>query len=960
MKIKASKFLAVLCTLAMMVATLVPMLTLSATAAEESETISFADTTQRVSQDSNSQVWQNGDVTFTNNKASSSTPVANYSNPVRVYAKSEIIFSAPGNITKIVVEAGSTTYANALQNSVGSEAAVSSSTVTITPSAASSTYTVASLTGQVRIKSLTVYYTAAGDASCAHTNTTTETTPATKTEDGIEIVKCADCGYKISETVLPASGCDVSFVVPEGVEAPEALNGVLKATMPTATLPEGNYAQEYVFAGWAEVSVNADTNERPTLYPAGTTVTLKDDTTFHAVYSYDVSTGEGATESGWILSETINAGDTVVIVGTHSNGTKYAMSNNNGTGSAPSAVEITVAGDKINGTVADTIKWDIGGTAGAYIFYVSGGTSSWLYCTSTNNGVRVGTNAANTFKVDSTTGYLVHNGTSRYLGVYATTPDWRCYTSHTTGNIANQTFDFYVLTEGGIETYYTSVPSTSECDHADAEVVTVDPTCTENGSITTTCSCGYSTIVTIDALGHDWDEGSTTTQPDCTTAGEKTYNCNNGCGETKIEALDALGHNFVDGVCDECGEELQIPEFGEYVFADYAAGTQYAENESHKLDDLLTIVTNKCHFTSELRIYSSSTNDGNAILQSVVPMWGLSLNAGNKVDTVNVYGLENGEWVLIAAVAVTSTSYNDYTVDFGGESYTQIKLDVAGESQVRIKSITVQYAAPVVETPAGEITNASLELGTDLSFIFKATLAEGEDIANFTMSFTLNGKTVSGVTSTDGVFTINGIAPHMMGDTVTATLYKNGEAVDTIDYSIATYLNTVISGDQFTANDKALAEALLIYGAAAQKHQNYNTGALVTENTPVVEDSDKPESVLGTEQNAEKIDGLSFTSVGVNFDYVNRLYVTFNNTANVENVTVEVNGKEAEIVDGRVLTDAIAPANFDATYTFVLYVDGEAYQTVTYSVNSYISAKWNTTDLAKALYNYAAAVADYK
>ena len=53
-----------------------------------------------------------------------------------------------------------------------------------------------------------------------------------------------------------------------------------------------------------------------------------------------------------------------------------------------------------------------------------------------------------------------------------------------------------------------------------------------------------------------------------------------------------------------------------YVISNFSAGTQYAKNEVHKLDDFLTITTTECHFTSELRMYSSSSHNGFAILTS--------------------------------------------------------------------------------------------------------------------------------------------------------------------------------------------------------------------------------------------------------------------------------------------------------------------------------------------------------
>ena len=130
-----------------------------------------------------------------------------------------------------------------------------------------------------------------------------------------------------------------------------------------------------------------------------------------------------------------------------------------------------------------------------------------------------------------------------------------------------------------------------------------------------------------------------------------------------------------------------------YTFSQYTAGTQYAKNEAHKLDDILTITTTDCHFTSELRIYASSTNNGYAIGKlSNGTIKSIGFNAGNKVDTLNVYGSTDGSnWTLVSGVSITSTSYKDYSLDFGNTNYTYFKLDVAGSNQVRLKSLTLTY-----------------------------------------------------------------------------------------------------------------------------------------------------------------------------------------------------------------------------------------------------------------------------
>lgn len=136
------------------------------------------------------------------------------------------------------------------------------------------------------------------------------------------------------------------------------------------------------------------------------------------------------------LSELVD-GDIAVIVSIKGTA-QYAMSNDKGTGAAPAAVAFT------EGEPDATVLWTVGVSDGKLTFTVPEGTDK-LYCTATNNGVRVGTNANNTFEIDSASGYLKNVATTRYLGVY-NNADWRCYTN-TTGNTAGQTFKAYVKTK---------------------------------------------------------------------------------------------------------------------------------------------------------------------------------------------------------------------------------------------------------------------------------------------------------------------------------------------------------------------------------------------------------------------------------------------------------------------------------------------------------------------------------
>ena len=149
-------------------------------------------------------------------------------------------------------------------------------------------------------------------------------------------------------------------------------------------------------------------------------------------------------EYEWVKTElsAISLSDVFVIVG--NNGNNYAMSNDNGT-SAPTAVAVNVSNDKLASAPAEKLQWNLSNSSGSYTFYPNGTTETWLYCTNTNNGVKVGTNDNKAFTLDG--GYLKNTATGRYIGIY-NSADWRCYTSTGT-NIDGQTFAFYVRTEAG-------------------------------------------------------------------------------------------------------------------------------------------------------------------------------------------------------------------------------------------------------------------------------------------------------------------------------------------------------------------------------------------------------------------------------------------------------------------------------------------------------------------------------
>lgn len=123
----------------------------------------------------------------------------------------------------------------------------------------------------------------------------------------------------------------------------------------------------------------------------------------------------------------LSSSDVVVIVG---NG--YAMTNDNGTTSAPATAAVEVSGNKLVGDIADNIRWNVTVSDGNCTFYPNGVTNKWLYCNTTNatgsnNNMRVGTGDRKLFVLNSSNQLETNDSNAkRYLSIY-NNADWRGY-----------------------------------------------------------------------------------------------------------------------------------------------------------------------------------------------------------------------------------------------------------------------------------------------------------------------------------------------------------------------------------------------------------------------------------------------------------------------------------------------------------------------------------------------------
>ena len=145
---------------------------------------------------------------------------------------------------------------------------------------------------------------------------------------------------------------------------------------------------------------------------------------------------------------------------------------------------------------------------------------------------------------------------------------------------------------GTLNNWVTVFVETNENAHTHSyETVTVAPTCTDAGSVTTACACGDKTVEVIPALGHSY--GCTETAPTCAQTGSKVYTCS-VCAASYTETIPATGaHTYVSTtvaptctangsvteVCAVCGDTVVtvLPALGHTFQATVTAPTCTAE-----------------------------------------------------------------------------------------------------------------------------------------------------------------------------------------------------------------------------------------------------------------------------------------------------------------------------------------------------------------------------------------------
>ncbi|MBQ2061852.1 MAG: InlB B-repeat-containing protein, partial [Oscillospiraceae bacterium] len=362
-------------------------------------------------------------------------------------------------------------------------------------------------------------------------------TPPTETQQGYTTHVCSRCGDTYVDSYVPALGSDftVHFSVPEGVTKPADMvsNTNTGITLPTVEGPEG-----YTFLGWVtEDYDNVETRPATILtgnYIAPQEITLK------ALFSY---LGEGSGETVYQLVDAPeNGGKYIIIENSSISGTSgYAMGNtivaNN---HYLNAVSVTVNSDNtVTASNVANILWEAAQGSTGFTFwnaavskYAGLDSSEYLYPSATAVEWAYTSEGYLNNQIDSE-GYY-------YLSFDSTNTR---YTTNKSGKVIN----FYAETTLGTTIYTTIIGE--EHVHTPGDPVVennVAATCTAAGSydsVVYCTECGEELsreTVTVPALGHDYV--AVVTEPTCTEAGFTTYTCSR-CGDTYTgDATEALGH----------------------------------------------------------------------------------------------------------------------------------------------------------------------------------------------------------------------------------------------------------------------------------------------------------------------------------------------------------------------------------------------------------------------------------
>ncbi|MBQ8757635.1 MAG: hypothetical protein IJZ48_05270 [Oscillospiraceae bacterium] len=480
-------------------------------------------------------------------------------------------------------------------------------------------------------------------------------------------------------------------------------------------------------------------------------------------------------------------------------------------------------------------------------------------------------------------------------------------------------------------------------------------TCTEDGYKTYTCSCGDSYTETVKAPGHN--ETVTVVAPTCTAQGYTAYTCS-VCGNVRKDSyVDATGHNCGEG---EITKAPTCTDDGVRTFScancDYSY-TEAIKASGHKYGEEATCTTPQVCMVCSAELAAALGHK--EVIDSAVPA------------TCTETGLTEGKHCSVCNTVLVKQD----VVDALGHSFTDWTVTVQptytaeGTQQRTCINGNHTETKPVPVLKMVNLWNLVLGEGIRMNFVANVTADQAE---NATVEVVVNGTSETfamnnlPVNEEGFAMVTANVSAAQMTDTVTLNFTVNGEQV-TKEYTVRQYADYVLDdANGFDDVTKALVQAMLHYGAAAQDYFDYNEGSFANLNIS--------DTVNNAIQNVEAVPATGETAGIVHYgstlvyrDKVAvRVYFKLTGDAAIGDYTFIANGENVKVNEGSnglyyVEVADIAPQNLDKAVTVV--VNGGL--TVTYSPLNYICRMFGKTDdaalkiLLQQLYDYYVAAAAY-
>ena len=433
--------------------------------------------------------------------------------------------------------------------------------------------------------------------------------------------------------------------------------------------------------------------------------------------------------------------------------------------------------------------------------------------------------------------------------VYASVPDTVCGSAGESFRVASMTgtaegkaFTGWRLTYGNGSVYdvsedsliqpYASCTLVAQWDdehsHSyDDGVVTTEPTCTQPGVKTFTCSgCNGTYTEEVAALGHSYGDGVVTTEPTCTQPGVKTFTCVRG-DDSYTEEIPAKGHEYTETVvaptltsdgytlhecknCDYSFRDNIVPKLelktlpaptlsdSSWLKGSTAGLTLTVDYDFSKLDSVLLNGVKLARDTDYL------AREGSTVIELKPETLERQNPGAAKVDVVFTDAKASAEITIEASRGSVKQDLTvrakDRTAVYSGETITANEYEIVSGSLRDGDTITAEYGGGSVNVTAGAPTMISkLTIkdsgGNDVtSSHYNVTVQNGSVVVS-ARSLTISGQNVEKVYDGKAFNLQSEYASRISSDklanhsvSVGLAIYKNGaqvsEAKDAGSYDI--------------------------------------------------------------------------------------------------------------------------------------------------------------------------------